>query len=54
MSVVLKNMMTMNQQFSRPRYVSAYGLGLVLLCCREALAIEKIGDLEKLEILLQN
>jgi len=28
-----KKMMTMCQQISRIRYVSPYGLGLVLLCC---------------------
>jgi len=28
--------MTMCQQFSRLRYVSPYGLALILLCCREA------------------
>jgi len=31
-----KNMFTMCQQFPRLRYVSPHGLGLLLLCCREA------------------
>ena len=35
-SVFLKIMMTMYQQFSRLWYVCPYGLGLVLHCCRKA------------------